>query len=1212
MTENLNVLLIEDSDDDALLLLRELNRGGFQVSYEQIQTAKDFQNSLRDLRWDVVISDYHLPHFNAPAALDILKESGIDLPFIVVSGTIGESLAIELMKAGAHDYFMKGNLTRLCTAIRQQMQEAKNRMDRLRGNQELGLIKERLQLAIEGSGIGLWDWSVQTGALSINDRWAEMIGYTVAELEPISIATWSTHTHPDDLPKVHQLSSQHFRQEIPVYECEMRMRHKSGAWIWILAKGKVVAWDEEGQPVRMTGTHMDISDRKQAALRISLQNSILERIARGEPLPKILEALVLATEDQMEGAFCSILLCQKGKLYRGSAPHLPAAYNEAVNKIPIAEGIGSCGTAAFRMEPVIVTDIETDPLWKEYKDIALAHNLRSCWSFPAISSQGSVLATFGVYHSDKHSPTAHELEVVTLAANIAKIAIEREQATQVLAQINQELEIRVASRTQALRHSEARLREAQQVAHLGSWELDVTTRKITWSSEIFRIFGLAPQDPEPTYEQLLQYFPPDDRWRLSVLVDRAMHFGEPYEADLQIVRADGSSGHIFTKAELISNEANQITQLFGIAMDISDRKRAEQIIYQQSKREVLLREITQRIRQSLDLSTIFTTACREVRGVLQSDRVGIFMFYPESHCQEGEFVAESNAAGLASSLRFSLTDHVFAENYASHYAEGRFLAVEDVSCAGFSPCHQELLAQFGIRASLVLPLPCGTDLWGLFCIYQCSSARRWKQYEIDFTQQIANQLAIAIQQANLFEQLQQELTERQQAQQQLTERNHQLALSNEELARATRLKDEFLANMSHELRTPLNAILGMTEGLQEGVFGDINGKQLKALKTIERSGSHLLELINDILDVAKIEAGQIQLECVPTALAPLCTASLAFIKQQALKKQIQLEIKLSPNLPYLLVDERRIRQVLINLLNNAVKFTPEGGRITLAASPPAIHPALEGAFSDSESEALDLFPTPQNFLRITVTDTGIGISPENVQKLFQPFVQIDSALNRQYAGTGLGLALVKRIVELHGGQVGLTSEAGTGSCFSIELPCTQLPPQASQHQQECDSTQGDRGGESGALILLAEDNEANISTFSSYLMAKGHRILIARNGKEAIELTQLNRPDLILMDIQMPEVNGFQAIQTIRSDPQFQFIPIIALTALAMVDDRQRCLAAGADEYIAKPIPLKVLSLTIQTLLANTVASTLESTLEKPCGDRHLENSPEMISEEMP
>jgi CheY-like chemotaxis protein len=135
-------------------------------------------------------------------------------------------------------------------------------------------------------------------------------------------------------------------------------------------------------------------------------------------------------------------------------------------------------------------------------------------------------------------------------------------------------------------------------------------------------------------------------------------------------------------------------------------------------------------------------------------------------------------------------------------------------------------------------------------------------------------------------------------------------------------------------------------------------------------------------------------------------------------------------------------------------------------------------------------------------------------------------------------------------------------------------------------------------------------------MAKGHRILIARNGKEAIELTQLNRPDLILMDIQMPEVNGFQAIQTIRSDPQFQFIPIIALTALAMVDDRQRCLAAGADEYIAKPIPLNVLSLTIQTLLANTVAntvaSTLESTLEKPCGDRHLENSPEMISEEMP
>ncbi len=246
-----------------------------------------------------------------------------------------------------------------------------------------------------------------------------------------------------------------------------------------------------------------------------------------------------------------------------------------------------------------------------------------------------------------------------------------------------------------------------------------------------------------------------------------------------------------------------------------------------------------------------------------------------------------------------------------------------------------------------------------------------------------------------------------------------LSTPNEELARATRLKDEFLANMSHELRTPLNAILGMSEALQAEVFGSINDRQLKSIQTIERGGSRLLELINDILDITKIESGQIELDYTSTAVAPLCQSSLAAIEQQALHKSIQLEIKLPLNLPNLFIDERRIRQVLINLLNNAVKFTPEGGQITLKINSPPQPPN---------------HPDP-NFIQIAIIDTGIGIAPEHLHKLFQPFIQIDSALNRQYQGTGLGLALVKRIVELHGGEVGLTSEVGLGSCFTISLPC---------------------------------------------------------------------------------------------------------------------------------------------------------------------------------
>ena len=394
-----------------------------------------------------------------------------------------------------------------------------------------------------------------------------------------------------------------------------------------------------------------------------------------------------------------------------------------------------------------------------------------------------------------------------------------------------------------------------------------------------------------------------------------------------------------------------------------------------------------------------------------------------------------------------------------------------------------------------------------------------------------------------------------------------LQLVNEELMRATRLKDEFLANMSHELRTPLNSILGMNEGLQDGIFGSINERQLKALRTIENSSTHLLALINDILDVAKIESGQITLDLTFTNIESLCTSSLAFIKQQALTKRIQLTPRIPKHLPKIKLDERRIRQVLINLLNNAVKFTLEGGTITLEVSEVRL-----------ENSTTNL--TPLNYLKIAVIDTGIGISAENINKLFQPFIQIDSALNRQYNGTGLGLALVKRLVELHGGTVELTSEVGVGSCFAIKIPFNVGSPTIeAQTEHESQIGQSQTKKLISPLILLAEDNKANIATFSSYLEAKGYRILLAIDGQQAIALVKSNPPDLILMDIQMPVIDGIEVIKQIRLNPDLVDIPIIALTALAMAGDREKCLAVGANEYLTKPVKLKSLEQMMQTLL---------------------------------
>lgn len=378
------------------------------------------------------------------------------------------------------------------------------------------------------------------------------------------------------------------------------------------------------------------------------------------------------------------------------------------------------------------------------------------------------------------------------------------------------------------------------------------------------------------------------------------------------------------------------------------------------------------------------------------------------------------------------------------------------------------------------------------------------------------------------------------------ERTLELSEANADLARAARLKDEFLASMSHELRTPLNAILGMTEATREQIWGPVTPEQDDKLRIVEESGRHLLSLINDILDLAKIGAGKLAPEFGPVDVTGTAASTLRLVAQLAMEKQIHLASRLSAEGPIVETDGRILMQILLNLLNNAVKFTHAGGRVLLEMDAGA------------------------HVVTFRVTDTGIGIAADELGRIFKPFVQVNRGLARAYGGTGLGLALVARLADALHGTVSVESEPGVGSVFTLTLP--MHPGGLAQAADPAAGRSVAHHASPKRTILLAEDNDANARTYVGYLVAKGFDVMVAQDGEEAIRMAHDVHPALILMDIQMPNMDGIETITRLRAEPAFATTPIIALTALAMPGDRERCLLAGANDYVSKPTSLRDLT----------------------------------------
>ncbi|MFO8038294.1 MAG: PAS domain S-box protein [Sodalinema sp.] len=370
----------------------------------------------------------------------------------------------------------------------------------------------------------------------------------------------------------------------------------------------------------------------------------------------------------------------------------------------------------------------------------------------------------------------------------------------------------------------------------------------------------------------------------------------------------------------------------------------------------------------------------------------------------------------------------------------------------------------------------------------------------------------------------------------------ELAIKNLELERASRLKSVFLANMSHELRTPLTSILGFSNLLLQKLFGDLNKKQGVYVKRIHESGQHLLRLISDILDLSKVEAGKIELSLTSISSLKVCNEAIALMSEQARIKDIQIHLQSTHSQVRVLADELRLRQMLLNLLSNAIKFSESGTRVNLVVT-------------DDET-----------YVYLTVRDEGIGIPEQQQSLLFQPFQQLDSSLARNHEGTGLGLALTRKLAELHGGTVTCRSSPGQGSEFTIVLPRDAGEPATANSEAAWGTALAPSDPVVASSLLLVEDHHHNALLLKDILEFWGYQVHCVNDGYEALAWLDDHCPDGILLDINLPELDGLTLTREIRNRSDLPRIPIIAITALAMPGDRQRCLDAGCDDYLTKPV----------------------------------------------
>ena len=633
------------------------------------------------------------------------------------------------------------------------------------------------------------------------------------------------------------------------------------------------------------------------------------------------------------------------------------------------------------------------------------------------------------------------------------------------------------------------LRLAEEMAGIGQWRLDAATMAVTWSDEVYRIHGVERETFDPSYDDAIGFYHPDDRGPLMAAIRRGMTEGVGYRLTLRIIRADGEERRVEAHADCERGPDGRVLSMYCVFRDVTEQERLLEEAERNGRRYRLLadRSTDVIITYGFDgITTYYSPAVEALTGFKPEDLIGKSV---------ATLIHPDDVAEMVAGFRD------FALSPAAVHHSRRYRVVTR------------------------------------------SGEVRWFETRATATRDAQGR-------ALEFQDVVRDVTETKRLEDELTE-------ARDRAEAGARAKSEFLANMSHELRTPLTSVIGFAGLLKDSP--DLPEQERRHVERIASASDSLLGVINDILDYSKLEAGRVEMEPMAFDLRAMIEAAVAMVEASASAKGTTLQLDVAADAPaWLTGDVGRLRQVTLNLLSNAAKFTSDG-QIRLCATWRA------------------------GRLRVEVQDTGIGIPEAKMAALFQRFAQADASTTRLYGGTGLGLAISRRLVEMLGGEIGAESEPGQGSTFWFEVPAP-----------EADAPEAAPAAPQGAVmdmrILVADDAPANRELVGAILCGLGLTVDVVEDGAQAVEAARAGIYDLILMDVHMPVMDGLDATRAIRAGGGSRArTPIIALTANVQPEQAERCREAGMDAHVGKPIQIAELLRAMAAVMANTAEERLRS-----------------------